>query len=480
MHLGAAIVIGVGLAFVFNLEPIWWLAWVLPGLLFALALRTEGWASRGLVALAVLIGVASNFPYLRSVMPLVPAVIVTLLLALLWVFIIGSAKRIVQAWQSGWTVLALPVIAVATDTLLAHFTPDGNFFSLAYSQAGVLPVAQLASLFGVGGILFVVMLVNSALALALTRGMVMPGAARAYVSTLLVVALAVAFGWWRLTGAPGGQSVTFGIASIDDFIAGPQAPQSDAIWARYEAQVAELARGGAHIVLLPEKIAVLPTADAEQRKSWLSDLAHRNHVWLVAGLGVVDKGQRRNEAWWFAPDGKLATNYLKHHMAPPEREFVPGDEYPVNDIGGVRYGVAICKDMHFASLGRGFGARHARVMLVPAWDFNRDAAFTANITLMRGIENGYGVVRSSREGLLSITDAYGRMLARERSATLPGATLLQSVEVGAEVNALYTRIGDALGWSCVAGALAMLLGAYRARRRARVMAELAAEATPSD
>ena len=80
MHLGAAIVIGVGLAFVFNLEPIWWLAWVLPGLLFALALRTEGWASRGLVALAVLIGVASNFPYLRSVMPLVPAVIVTLLL----------------------------------------------------------------------------------------------------------------------------------------------------------------------------------------------------------------------------------------------------------------------------------------------------------------------------------------------------------------------------------------------------------------
>lgn len=464
MQLGAAIVIGVGLAFVFNLEPIWWLAWCLPGLLFTLALRSEGWVSRGLVALAALIGVSSNFAYLRSVMPLVAAVLVTLLLTVLWVFIIGSAKRIVQAWESGWTVLALPVIAVAVDTLLAHFTPDGNFFSLAYSQSAVLPVAQLASLFGVGGILFVVLLVNSALALALTRGMAMPGAARAYVSTLLVVALAVAFGWWRLSGSQAGQWVTFGIASIDDFVAGAQAPQSDAIWARYQAQVEELARGGAHVVLLPEKIAVLPTAEAEQRKSWLADLARHNHVWLVAGLGVVDNGQRRNEAWWFAPDGKLATNYLKHHMAPPEREFVPGDEYPVNDIGGVRYGVAICKDMHFASLGRGFGARHARVMLVPAWDFNRDAAFTANITLMRGIENGYAVVRSSREGLLSITDAYGRMLARERSSTLPGATLLQSVEIGADVNTLYTRWGDLLGWMCVAVGLAWAAMAYRQRR----------------
>ncbi len=47
-------------------------------------------------------------------------------------------------------------------------------------------------------------------------------------------------------------------------------------------------------------------------------------IWVVAGLGVDDGKQRRNEAWWFAPDGSLATNYLKHFMAPPEREFVSG------------------------------------------------------------------------------------------------------------------------------------------------------------
>src|SRR5512134_1705051 len=83
MALAAAIVIGIGLRFVVNLEPVWWLAWFIPGLLLALGLATSGWSSRGLVALAALIGVTSNAPYFLKVMPLVPVVIVTVLQVLL-------------------------------------------------------------------------------------------------------------------------------------------------------------------------------------------------------------------------------------------------------------------------------------------------------------------------------------------------------------------------------------------------------------
>ena len=226
-----------------------------------------------------------------------------------------------------------------------------------------------------------------------------------------------------------------------------------------------LAAGGASIILLPEKIDVLSSADAEARKAHLAKLAAANHVWLVAGLGVDNGKERRNEAWWFAPDGSLTTNYLKHFLAPPEREFVSGSEYPVNAIDGVNYGVAICKDMHFASLGRGFGARDAAVMLVPAWDFHDDAWMAANMTNLRGVENGYAVVRSSRDGLLSVSDAYGRMLAVADSSAYPGTSLFAEVNVGPRVSTIYTRIGDVLGWLCVAGALAMIVGAGVRRRR---------------
>jgi apolipoprotein N-acyltransferase len=465
VNLAAAIVIGIGLRFVVNLEPIWWLAWCAPGLLLALALRTEGWTSRGLVFLAALIGVTSNAPYFLKVMPLVPVIIVTLLQTLLWVFVVGATCRAVKAFNSGWTVLAFPVIWVAVDTLLAHFTPDGNWGSLAYTQTEVLPIAQLASVFGVGGILFVLMLVNSALALGLSRGLRFPGAMPAYSIAVAVFVGAAVFGWWRLQTPVAGKTMNFGIISIDDFLQGPDSDRAREVWLQYDAQVTALAAGGATVILLPEKIVVVPAADADVLKSHFSKLAATNHVWLVAGFGVDTGKERRNEAWWFAPDGRLATNYLKHFMAPPEREFVSGSEFPVSPIDGVNYGVAICKDMHFASLGRGFGARDAAVMLVPAWDFHDDASMAANMTKMRGVENGYTVVRSSRDGLLSVSDPYGHMLAVAESSSYPGTALFARANVGPRVSTIYTRIGDALGWLCVAGALAMIAGAVVRRRR---------------
>jgi apolipoprotein N-acyltransferase len=466
LYLAMALLLGGALWFVVNLEPVWELAWVVPGLLFALALKSEGWTSRGLVAVAALVGAASNYRYFLWVMPLGAALLVLLLQTVMWVAVYGAARRVVKAYETAWTVLALPVMAVAMDTLLAYLTPDGNWGSLAYTQADVLPVAQLASVFGVGGVLFLLMLGNSAIALAWVYGTRLRAAGPMYTAVLLVVALVVGLGGWRLAGDSKGTPVNFGLASVDDFVMGPTTAQSRDVWAQYQAQVQELAGSRARLVLLPEKIDVLRKPDAQARGEWLSQLARDNQVWLVAGLGVEDGGVKRNEAWWYAPDGRLVTRYVKHFMAPVEREFVAGHEYPVNDIAGIRYGVAICKDMHFAQLGREFGKRHARVMLVPAWDFDRDADMAANMTRMRGVENGYAVVRSARDGVLSITDAYGRVLASDRSARLPGTTLFATVEVGPRLATIYTRIGDSLGWACVIAAVVLLLGAHRRVRRA--------------
>ena len=472
IYTAAALAIGGGLWFVVNLDPVWPVAWFVPGLLFALALKTEGWTSRGLVAIASLVGAASNYRYMLTVFPLPSAMLVLLLQTLMWMAIYGTARRVVRAYQAAWTVIALPLSAVAMDTLLAHLAPDGNWGSLAYTQAEVLPMVQVASVFGVAGVLFVLMLGNSALALGLVYGLRLPRMRAMLASVAVVIALTAGFGFWRLQSTAAGTPVTFGMAAVDDFIRGPFTLDSAEVWAQYEAQVQMLAGSGARVVLLPEKIAVMEKADAERRKTWLGDLARRNKVWLVAGLGVIEAGQRRNEAWWFAPDGRLLTNYLKHHLAPPERDFVAGRDYAVEDIGGVPYGVAICKDMHFASFGRELGRRHAGVVLVLAWDFGRDADMAANMTKLRGVESGFTVVRSSREGVLSVSDPYGRVLAAQRSSRLPGATLLASAAVAPPLATLYTRIGDSPGWACVVAALALAFSARWRERRTRIIAEL--------
>jgi apolipoprotein N-acyltransferase len=64
------------------------------------------------------------------------------------------ARRIMLRFPQPWAVLAYPLLWCAADTLLAHLHPDGNWGSLAYSQAAFLPALQIVSLAGVAGLVF--------------------------------------------------------------------------------------------------------------------------------------------------------------------------------------------------------------------------------------------------------------------------------------------------------------------------------------
>lgn len=455
VDLALAVAGGIALRFAFGLEPVWWLAWVAPAPVLVAALRRDARNACLLAALAALVAASALFPYFSLLMPVPLAVFVIVLLAATWVLAILLARRVMLRSASPWAVLAYPLLWCAIDTLLATLHPDGNWGSLAYSQAAFAPAVQVVSLTGVAGLVFAVSLVPAVIALAVTRGwraMRVPIAC-----TLALVAAIFAFGYARIPAqAPaGGDRV--GLVAIDDFI-GPRVPtaQAERIWAQYERHVTALAAQGARIVVLPEKIAVLAPDAAERMSQRLAALAARNRVWLVAGIGTDDAGSRHNLAWLFAPSGKLDASYAKHHMAPPEREFLPGSAYGVRAIGGTAYGLAICKDMHFAAMGRAYGERQAQAMLVPAWDFNLDARYAARMSALRGVESGFAMVRAARDGLLTVTDAYGRVVAAERSAPLPGAMLLAEVPA-ARVTTLYARAGDWFGWLCTGAALLMVL-----------------------
>jgi apolipoprotein N-acyltransferase len=330
----------------------------------------------------------------------------------------------------------------------------------------VLPLLQLTSLFGVPGVLFLVALVPSALALGLAFGRDLRHGWRAYAATLVLLVAAAAFGTARLQTPVVGTAVSIGIVSIDDAI-GLQAsePYAANIFTAYEQRVTALASRGAEIVVLPEKIAVLPSASAEAWRQRFSALARSDKVWLEAGVAIDEGGRQVNLAWLFDPEGNLTDQYQKHYLAPPERgRYVPGTDFALRSIGGAKYGLAVCKDMHFASLGRAYGARGASVVLVPAWDFNYvDAWMESRTTVTRGVENGYTVVRASREGLLTVSDPYGRVLAETPSRPLPGADLLVRTTVSTPVPTLYTKIGDVVGWICVLLAAALMVVARQRR-----------------
>jgi apolipoprotein N-acyltransferase len=449
----------------FGLDPVWWLAWLAPLPLLVAVLRSSQRQAWLLATLAGVIIASANASYYRVLMGMPGAIIVTLLQALTWTLVVCLSRRVMLGSATAFAALAYPLLWAAFDTLSAALLPDGNWGSIAHSQAGYLPAAQIVALAGVPALVFVLSSPASALALLVMRGPRDRAALLATASALLLALAGWTYGVARLA-APSAPGVPVGLAVIDAWI-GPETPaaRSNAIWTAYELRIAQLAKQGARIVVLPEKIAVLDTGAAKAVERRLAAAASSAHVWLVVGVGLEDAKGRRNLAWLFGPDGTVSGRYQKQHMAPPERSFLAGHAAVVSSVDDQRLGLAICKDMHFASVGRQYAGLGVNAMLVPAWDFVTDAGYAARLSALRSIEGGFAMARASREGYLTVNDAYGRVIAQTHSAPLPGATLLARLPASAPPPTLYAKTGDAFGWLCMVATGLFGLWSMLARRR---------------
>ena len=160
-----------------------------------------------------------------------------------------------------------------------------------------------------------------------------------------------------------------------------------------------------------------------------------------------------------------------------KRHHIPGLEsgYTVGSSPGLLGGgraVTICKDLDFQGTLRG-DARSATdaggmgVMLVPAWDFGADGWMHARMAIMRGVEGGYAIVRAAANGLVTISDAHGRVVTRRASGRDAYASVIADVPMGLG-RTPYLRIGDAFAWLAgAAGLLIVLWSATHAERAAR-------------
>ena len=223
-------------------------------------------------------------------------------------------------------------------------------------------------------------------------------------------------------------------------------------------------------MVLPEKSARLDPGAAAVLRARLERLAASHAVYLVVSVDLVESSHKENRAWLFAPSGRLIGDYAKHHLVPGfEAGFVPGTDHVVRAVDEHRIGLAICKDMDFPALGRSYSTLRVAALLVPAADFDVDAAIHARMAMLRGVEGGFTVIRSARRGWLTVSDRYGRIVDVTPSTKVPAASLAVVAPLGPGAPTLYARLGDVFGWLCVVASAAALLAAARRRwlRRAR-------------
>jgi len=213
-------------------------------------------------------------------------------------------------------------------------------------------------------------------------------------------------------------------------------------------------------VVLPERVFVDTTGTAVDASVRLQDAANRIDARIVAGFDeVLEDGRHGNTARVFNPQAPRLT-YVKRRLIPgPESELVPGSE-PL--LMGDR-AVAICKDLDFAPMIREYGRRGTSLMFAPAWHFKLDGRLHARMAVMRGIEDGFALARAAATGRLTVSDAFGRIVAEAITSEQGPVTLIAEVGLTSR-RTIYSRIGDAFAWLMVAGA-ACLLSALAIRRR---------------
>ncbi|MGH7460717.1 MAG: hypothetical protein ACREMA_06770, partial [Longimicrobiales bacterium] len=93
------------------------------------------------------------------------------------------------------------------------------------------------------------------------------------------------------------------------------------------------------------------------------------------------------------------------------------------------------------------------------------------------IEGGFAVVRAAQEGLVTITDHRGRIVAQRASSESRDVFVAAAVAPGPG-RTLYSVTGDWFGVTSVISALIVLVAATLRARRAETHTDLAASSTP--
>jgi nitrilase len=156
--------------------------------------------------------------------------------------------------------------------------------------------------------------------------------------------------------------------------------------------VAEAARQGAELVVLPENFSFLGATDADRvaaiersgdgpAQRFLSETAERHRLWLVGGtIPIRDGGEgpAASRSLLVGPEGRVVASYDKIHLFDvdiPGRVSERYSESATTRAGqrvvaaampAARIGMTICYDIRFPALFHRLGVLGAEVLVVPA------------------------------------------------------------------------------------------------------------------
>jgi len=381
-----------------------------------------------------------------------------------------------------------PCLWVACEYLRSWLGGGFPWVLLGYTQATVLPIAQLASA-GVYLLSFIVALVSAAgawttLARRPSRWLVSAGVVLFVIGLGAWGTLRIRDGRLACDGAPLRVGLVQGnIAQEDKWNQALALP----ILNRYLDLSRRALAAGAEVVIWPESSTPFFLEENPSLAAEIRRLALQSRTPFLVGSDQIERGDPDrffNAAFLVGPDGQTSAVYRKMHLVPfgeyvPMRkllpfvgtlvegvsDFSPGLEPVLIPVGSHKLSVAICYEVVYPWLIRSFAAGGSELLITitnDAWYGTTSAAFQHwEQASLRAIEQGRYLVRSANTGISGIVDPYGQVIVSTR--------LFETAMVTGDVRwntakTLYATIGDLIAWISLAVMAVVAFAGVRLRR----------------
>ena len=245
------------------------------------------------------------------------------------------------------------------------------------------------------------------------------------------------------------------------------------------------------LIVWPESPAPFYATDPTFRET-VSNIAREAQTWMLVGsLGTSNAGQTPahstqlyNSASLVSPAGEWVGRYDKMHLV-PFGEYVPfkrvfgfagGLTQEVGDFSpgasraplqaGSKLGVFICYESIFPDEIRQLAANGAQVLVNISNDgwYGDSGAYAQHLkqARMRAVENDRWLLRDTNTGVTASIDPYGRVVS---SLPRKVRAALQAPYALTNVTTFYTRHGDWFAYLCAIISLVGLLFNFQSRAR---------------
>ncbi|MGD9618978.1 MAG: nitrilase-related carbon-nitrogen hydrolase [Mycolicibacterium sp.] len=413
--------------------------------------------------------------------------------------IIGVCLRpFAERTQYRWFVVQFPLIWVSIDLLVQNNELVGTYSWIGYRLGGVPQLVQPVSILGTPALNFLLLVINSAIALVALAlidrrwpklaDVAVPRRVLVWSTSISVVVVVI---WLALSlhifndvsekmgpdvrvaaVQPGLDNATPGTLISAGNIS-PGRSEADRIADQIDQlsdMTRQAAQQGAQVVVWPEE--TLNYDPRVERTEWIPELVRQTGVYLAMGFTPdATNGAAPNTALLWSPQGEVDAVYLKTKRVLAEGEaFTPGRSYPTVKTPAGILGMIICFDIDFPNgPARREVLNGAQLILAPSIDFASISDVRSASTTFRAIENRVGMVKADVAWDSVLVAPNGRVVASTDFGEERGgpALLVADIPLG-PVDAPQTQYGNTpFQWLVYAGTLMMIVAMATSWRRRR-------------